>query len=244
LDDIEDNSQLRRAAHTVYGIPRTINAATYVHTMVYQELSHMKSPHSEYSDLVMILTGTMESSCTVAELDCLHHGQGLSKTVKFFELPFWNLSDGCTETGGLLRMGVRLMMACTTTNRDMDYVALVDLIGVHYQIRDDYMNLQSPDYSANKGFTEDIKEGKFSFLIIHGCMGTWAEKSVFSLRADVLKTRPATLTLKTQVIGYLEHQTKSFDYTVAVLDALEVEINKKILNFEGNAELSEIVKGL
>jgi hypothetical protein len=75
-------------------------------------------------------------------------------------------------------------------------------------------------------------------------MGTWAEKSVFSLRTDVLKTRPATLTLKTQVIGYLEHQTKSFDYTVAVLDALEVEINKKILNFEGNAELSEIVKGL
>jgi geranylgeranyl diphosphate synthase type 3 len=49
------------AAHTVYGIPRTINAATYVHTMVYQELSHMKSPHSEYSDLVMILTGTSNS---------------------------------------------------------------------------------------------------------------------------------------------------------------------------------------
>ena len=65
------------------------------------------------------------------------------------------------ETGGLLRVAIKLMMACSTTNIDMyaylfpqhipshliktysDYVPLVNLIGVHFQIRDDYMNLQS-----------------------------------------------------------------------------------------------------
>ncbi|KAF7326754.1 Terpenoid synthase [Mycena venus] len=240
LDDIEDNSQLRRgrpAAHTVYGIPRTINAATYVHTMVYQELLHMKSSHSEYSDLVMILT---------AELDCLHHGQGLDI--------IWRDSFHCpteaeymhmvkNKTGGLLRMGGTPYDGVLNHKQrhvSRDYVTLVDLIGAHYQIRDDYMNLLSPDYSANKGFAEDIEEGKFSFPIIHGVHTNTSNQLIL----DVLKSRPATLTLKTQIIGYLQHETKSFNYTVAVLDALEVEINNTIRNLGGNAELSEIVKGL
>ncbi|KAJ7347991.1 farnesyltranstransferase [Mycena albidolilacea] len=210
------------AAHTVYGIPRTINAATYPPLGIFR-------PGDDFD--------WMENNCTVAELDCLHHGQGLDILWRDSFL----YAYGQKQDRRPFEDGVRLMMACSTTNRDMDYVALVDLIGAHYQIRDDYMNLRSPDYSANKGYAEDIEEGKFSFPIIHGvhCINTSNQ-----LILDVLKTRPATLTLKTQVIGYLEHETKSFDYTVAVLDALEVEINKEILNFEGNAELSEIVKGL
>jgi hypothetical protein len=54
------------------------------------------------------------------------------------------------------------MMACGTTNTDMyvavfprarhlfhaissDYIPLVNLLGVYFQIRDDYMNLQSTE---------------------------------------------------------------------------------------------------
>lgn len=62
--------------------------------------------------------------------------------------------------------------------------------------------------------------------------------------ADVLKTRPATPTLKTRVIRYLQHETESFDYTVAVLDALEVEIRTEILALGGNVELSVIIETL
>lgn len=39
---------------------------------------------------------------------------------------------------------------------------LVDLLGIIFQIRDDYQNLQSDLYAKNKGFGEDITEGKFS----------------------------------------------------------------------------------
>jgi geranylgeranyl diphosphate synthase type 3 len=62
--------------------------------------------------------------------------------------------------------------------------------------------------------------------------------------ADVLKTRPATPTLKARVIRYLQHETESFGYTVDVLDALEVEINTEILALGGNAELSIIIESL
>jgi geranylgeranyl diphosphate synthase type 3 len=33
--------------------------------------------------------------------------------------------------------------------------------------RDDYANLTSEDYAANKSFAEDLTEGKFSFPILH-----------------------------------------------------------------------------
>lgn len=65
-----------------------------------------------------------------------------------------------------------------------DFVPLVNLVGIWFQIRDDYMNLQSDQarpftliklscamtnaqYAANKGFAEDLTEGKFSFPLVH-----------------------------------------------------------------------------
>jgi len=41
MDDVEDNSQLRRGApvaHKIYGVPQTINSANYVYFLAYQEL--------------------------------------------------------------------------------------------------------------------------------------------------------------------------------------------------------------
>ncbi|KAJ6569120.1 farnesyltranstransferase [Mycena capillaripes] len=241
LDDIEDGSQLRRgerAAHVVYGIPLTINAATYIIISAYQELSHLRNLRVEYRDLVLMITGTV-----AAELANLHVGQGLDI--------MWRDSFHCpmeteyidmvkNKTGGLLRIGVRLMMACSTTNIDKDYVPLVDLIGVHYQIRDDYLNLQSPVYTTNKGFAEDIDEGKFSFPLVHGVQADTSNQLIL----EVLRNRPATLTQKTQVIQYLQHETKSFDHTVSVLDVLEEDICREILALGRNTQLSAIIRAL
>ena len=35
-----------------------------------------------------------------------------------------------------------------------DYLPLVNLLGLYYQIRDDYLNLQSDEYQKNKSFAE------------------------------------------------------------------------------------------
>ncbi|KAI5987333.1 isoprenoid synthase domain-containing protein, partial [Pisolithus orientalis] len=108
------------------------------------------------------------------ELPGFHRGQGL----KIFgrdslqcptEQEHIHISMVNNKTGGLFRIAIKLMIACATTNTlsVIDHVLIVNLFGVYFQICDDYMNLQSTEYSNNKGFMEDLTEGKFSFPIIH-----------------------------------------------------------------------------
>ncbi|KAJ7198739.1 isoprenoid synthase domain-containing protein [Mycena pura] len=239
IDDIEDDSQLRRGqpvTHKIYGIPQTINTANYVYFLAYQELLALSEPGSTPSQTELI-------SIITSELLSLHRGQGL-------EL-FWRDSLTCPseeeyvsmvndKTGGLLRIGIKLLMACGTTNLDVDYVPLVNLMGVYFQIRDDYMNLQSGEYTSNKGFAEDLTEGKFSFPIVHGVE---ADKSNRQL-LNTLQKRPRTPTLKIHAISYLESHTQSFAYCRSVLRNLEQQMRAEVARLGGNRGLEAIINTL
>ncbi|KIO13974.1 hypothetical protein M404DRAFT_11963 [Pisolithus tinctorius Marx 270] len=226
VDDIEDNSELRRGrpvAHKIYGIPQTINTANYVYFLAYHELFKMD------------LYGK--------ELLALHRGQGR-------EL-LWRDSLRCPtedeylsmvkdKTGGLLRVAIRLMMACATANTDVNYIPLVDLVGIYFQIRDDYMNLQSPMYANNKGFAEDLTEGKFSFPIVHGIRQDPNDRQIIS----VLQKRPKTPTLKHHVVSYLRESTHSFDYSLGVMQSLERQARAEVARLGGNTLLEAILDNL
>ncbi|KAJ6551479.1 isoprenoid synthase domain-containing protein [Mycena capillaripes] len=236
VDDIEDDSQLRRGApvtHKIYGIPQTINTANYVYFLAYQELLMLSGPNS-VTELISIIT---------SELLSLHRGQGL-------EL-LWRDSLSCPsedqyvdmvngKTGGLLRIGIKLLMACGTTNLDVDYVPLVNLIGVFFQIRDDYMNLRSGEYTSNKGFAEDLTEGKFSFPIVHGIQADKSNRQVL----NTLQKRPRTPTLKIHTISYLDKHTQSFSYTRSVLTNLEQQVRAEVARLGGNKGLEAILNAL
>ncbi|KAK7030945.1 hypothetical protein VNI00_013892 [Paramarasmius palmivorus] len=236
VDDIEDDSQLRRGkpvAHKVYGVAQTINSANYVYFLAFQELSHLKASNPE-KDVNAIVN---------EELISLHRGQGLEI--------LWRDSLQCpseedyiemvnNKTGGLLRIGIKLMMACATTNTDIDYAPLVNLIGVYFQIRDDLMNLQSPEYESNKGFAEDLTEGKFSFPIVHSIHADRSNTQVL----NILQKRPATPTLKHHTINYLKNRTGSFEYTLDVLEKLEVQTRDEIKRLGGNEGLDKLMDSL
>ncbi|KIP08652.1 hypothetical protein PHLGIDRAFT_34850 [Phlebiopsis gigantea 11061_1 CR5-6] len=249
VDDIEDDAQLRRgvpASHKIYGIPQTINSANYVYFLAYQELfalrSHMQA-QAPAERPRRLIDDTQLDRIVTEELLSLHRGQGL-------EL-LWRDSLQCpteeeyismvnNKTGGLFRVAVKLMMACATSNIDVDFVPLVNLFGVYFQIRDDYMNLQSTEYTSNKGFAEDLTEGKFSFPIVHGIRTDPSNRQIL----NVLQKRPTTPTLKNYTIAYLRDQTESFAYTLSVMQRLESQINAEIARLGGNAGLGRIMKAL
>ena len=61
-----------------------------------------------------------------------------------------------------------------------DFVPLVNLISILFQIRDDYMNLASTEYGDNKGFCEDLTEGKFSFPVVHAIRASKTDRQILS----------------------------------------------------------------
>ncbi|KAK7035397.1 hypothetical protein VNI00_011928 [Paramarasmius palmivorus] len=244
IDDVEDDSDLRRgkpAAHKVFGIPLTINAGNYVYFLAVQKAAYLQSFCLENHNAVDVV---------VSELISLHRGQGLDI--------YWRDTNQCPSVGeyvdmvnkktsGLLRIAVRLMMACATQKQNVDFIPLVNAFGVFFQIRDDLMNLNSGEtkthalqYTNMKGLAEDLSEGKYSFPVIHGI---YAEPSE-TLLIDVLTERPKTPTLKLEAIDYLRHRTRSFEYSIEVLDRIEDEMRQEIARHGGNEHLEAIMDAL
>ena len=59
------------------------------------------------------------------------------------------------------------MNAESTLGVDLHIEHFTTLVGRYFQIRDDYQNLYSPDYTSQKGFCEDFNEGRFLLPLIH-----------------------------------------------------------------------------
>ena len=114
-----------------------------------------------------------------------------------------------------------------------------------------------PQYAHNKGFAEDLTEGKFSFPVVHGVRANPSNRqilseslpsicdrppSLFTLRPDVLQKRPTTPTLKKHVINYLANSTQSFVYTLSVMETFRSKVIHEIERLGGNPRMDAIVE--
>ncbi|KAK6536015.1 hypothetical protein TWF281_000261 [Arthrobotrys megalospora] len=229
IDDIEDGSELRRgypAAHMVFGTPQAINAANYLFVKALEEVEK--------------LPGTLGSSLSPIkiyrqELRNLHIGQAMDLHWTFHtqcpsEAEYIRMIDG--KTGGLFRMAGSLMRSQATINKDMDVNDLLVLMGRYFQIRDDYQNLGSADYSKAKGDLSDLDEGKYSFMLIHAlnnAKGTQL-KSLLQLRGR--SEKGLSVEQKRLIMRSLE-RSKSMEYTLRVLEQLQDAVEKKLEEMEG-----------
>ncbi|KAL4400490.1 prenyltransferase [Malassezia pachydermatis] len=219
MDDVEDNSDLRRgvpAAHTIYGVPQTVNTANYVYFQV-------------LSDIVQQQPDAMPAM--IDELVRLHRGQGMDL--------FWRDSLQCpteqeyvdmvvNKTGGLFRIALRLMLASAPTPPTVDLAPLANVIGIYFQIRDDYVNLQSTQLAQHKGFCEDLTEGKFSFPILHAIRTAEPDRTLL----HILRQRTTHIETKKYAIEYMERVTHSFSYTRTVLQALAQQAEDELTHLE------------
>ncbi|GMM38973.1 farnesyltranstransferase [Saccharomycopsis crataegensis] len=209
VDDVEDGSKLRRGnpvAHEIFGVAMTINTANYMYFKAFQKALELGS------EAVEILN---------EEFLNLHRGQALDL--------YWRESLICpteeeyvdmvmNKTGGLFRLSIRLMeQKSHLTSIQKSFVPLVNLLGISYQIKDDYINLSNTQYFTNKGYCEDLKEGKFSFPIIHAIRYDQSNKEVIS----ILSKRTDDVELKNHVVTYMKTVSKSFEYCEATLQKLE-----------------------
>ncbi|KAL9648854.1 hypothetical protein ABK040_003784 [Willaertia magna] len=185
LDDIQDYSKLRRgkpSAHKVYGEAFTLNCANYV---VLKSISQL-AKQSKNPNLAMKIC--------LEELQEMYIGQGLDifwrdnllipTREEYYEMVK-------QKTGGLFRLAFKLLfietsncnetvcnkttnnqnnnhekdIAITTTfHSEIQIINDCNELSVLFQILDDLKNIRG--YENQKGFCEDLEEGKISYLII------------------------------------------------------------------------------
>uniref|UniRef100_UPI00398E3EC3 geranylgeranyl pyrophosphate synthase n=1 Tax=Pristiophorus japonicus TaxID=55135 RepID=UPI00398E3EC3 len=229
IDDIEDNSKLRRGfpvAHCIYGVPSVINSANYVYFLSLEKVLTLGHPEA-----IKVFT---------QQLLELHRGQGLDI--------YWRDTYTCPtiedykamvlqKTGGLFGLAVGLMQLFSENKSD--FKPLLNTLGVFFQIRDDYANLFTIEYGSNKGFCEDLTEGKFSFPIIHAISSHPESTQV----QNILRQRTENVDVKKYCVNYLE-KVGSFDYTRQTLKQMESEAYKIIEKLGGNPQLVALIKQL
>ncbi|PYH81194.1 putative geranylgeranyl diphosphate synthase [Aspergillus uvarum CBS 121591] len=228
IDDIQDRSTLRRGlpvAHSIFGVAQTINSANHAYFLAQKHLEGLGNPAA-----LPIFTEEMLN---------LHRGQGMDL--------YWRDSLTCpteeeyldmvsNKTGGLFRLAIRLMQL--ESRKSGNYVSLINLVGTIFQIRDDYQNLKGEAYTSNKGFCEDLTEGKFSFPIIHSIRQDSANRQLL----HILRQRTTNEAVKTLAVRRME-ATGSFRYCRQKISMLMSEVRAIVAGLDGggSAEVNAIL---
>lgn len=229
IDDIEDNSILRRGipvAHSIYGVASTINAANYVLFIALENVLSLNHPEATQVFTEQIME--------------LHRGQGMEI--------YWRDNFICPseeeyktmtirKTGGLFNMAVRLMQLFSDCKEN--FAPLAGILGLYFQVRDDYCNLCLQEYTENKSYCEDLSEGKFSFPIIHAIQNQPEDDQVL----NILRQRTKNVEVKRYCVNLLE-KFGSFNYTRNVLSELNEKARKEIERLGGNPYLISLLDEL
>ncbi|KAJ5395611.1 terpenoid synthase [Penicillium crustosum] len=217
IDDIQDSSELRRGnpvAHRIFGVAQTINSANYAYFLAQAKLADLNDSRA----FDIFTKGLLK----------LHRGQGM-------EL-YWRDNLICPteeeyvemvscKTGGLFYLAVQLMQLNSEVT--VNFSNFINLLGIIFQIRDDYMNLQSGTMTKTKGFSEDLTEGKFGYPIIHSIHAAPNDSQLI----QILKLKTKDEVIKQYAVRYIE-STGSFVYCREKLDMYLEEANETFRGLE------------
>lgn len=162
IDDIQDNSKLRRGyecAHIKYTMPLSLNAG---YMGIFGVLKDINIPN--VNNILQIMYD-------------LHEGQGMDiywtiNKIVPSEEEYLKMIE--YKTGKLFDLIIEIFYGFAKMNNveyfdELHYNKLLNfskLLSHYFQIRDDYINLTDPEYWKQKGFCEDLSEGKLSYLLI------------------------------------------------------------------------------
>ncbi len=165
IDDIEDNSQLRRnkpALHLEFGIDLSLNAGNFLYFLPFEILKKSKIPQEKKAKIYELIFEKMLE---------LHFGQGMDifwhKNPQFVsEEDYFKMARA--KTGVLSSLAGKLGVILGDGSKSQEKVVenFGKELGVSFQIIDDILNLFPKSLKWGKELGEDITEGKLSLLII------------------------------------------------------------------------------
>jgi geranylgeranyl pyrophosphate synthase len=187
IDDIQDNSNLRRnnkTAHLKYGLSMSIGATNLY---IFRKMNdfndkikkvidindlYKKHPTVYNPELLKAKVNNIIGKKIINELYKMNIGQQLDvywtykKIIPTLDKYLYMIKN---KTGILMTLIIDIIYELTSKITEKDYKEyriILEKVALFYQIRDDYINLCDIDYWKLKGFCEDFNEKKNSYIII------------------------------------------------------------------------------
>lgn len=216
VDDVEDNSDLRRGKpciHRIYGVDIAINMGNTLYYLPLVQLMRNGKYSQEVIDkLARIYLEEMLNLSIGQALDIAWHRSLGGPISEEMYLTMCRL-----KTGSLVRLSAR--MACILTNAsksDEERVSnFSDAVAVAFQIQDDILNIAGEEEIYGKEIGGDIKEGKRTLMVVHA-LKTLEKKDADRLE-EILRMRTSdpqlikeaiTLIKKSGAIKYAENKAR------------------------------------
>ncbi|KAF3985912.1 hypothetical protein FT663_02946 [Candidozyma haemuli var. vulneris] len=261
IDDIEDASEKRRgqeSAHIKYGTPLTINCGNLMYFEALRRATNVLPELRKHPSVSVSELQTRTNSILVDEMLNLHHGQGLDIFWRDTLLRQWHHGEAelpslqeyllmvMNKTGGLFRLSVRLLALFTDdcTVEIEKLVTFSNLLGIIYQVRDDYLNLVDDRYQEMKGIRgEDLAEGKISLPILYALKEVPPGSPIHDLffGYNSVKQRLQVPAKLEETVLYMQQATQSLKVTYKLLQEYVAKAQAFLVG-EGGAEDSLLMK--
>ncbi len=165
VDDIEDNSELRRGKpvlHRIFGTDIALNAGNTLYMLPFMAVRDSKLA-ADVKNRVYEIIATQMLKCHFGQaIDIYWHSGRAEKIPTEQEY----LQMCANKTGSVAAMAAKLgALLGGGTEQQIDALGeFAEATGVVFQIQDDILNIEG---GVGKEYGDDIKEGKRSLLAIH-----------------------------------------------------------------------------
>lgn len=170
-DDIEDSSETRRGAPSVYvkyGIDVALNLGDFLFYFPVVALLDSKKLSMEVKNKMLSIYTREMLRVTIGQATDIAWHRGLVDSSKITQDNY--LEMVYDKTGVLARMASQMAGAlCGADDQMVEDLGLFGAtIGVAFQLQDDVLNLYESKVASSKGGVgDDITEGKITMLVIH-----------------------------------------------------------------------------
>jgi len=172
IDDIEDNSELRRGkpcTHRLFGLDVAINAGNAMYYLPLLPLikDRDKLSPDKLSRIYEIYVREMVNISLGQAMDIAWH-RSLADADNVTETRYLQMC--AYKTGTLARMAAKIAaVLCEASEDTVERLgSFAEAVGVAFQIQDDILDLTSKGFAEKKGGRgQDVTEGKRSLIVIH-----------------------------------------------------------------------------
>ncbi len=250
VDDIEDDSELRRGkpcSYKIYGVDIAVNAGNAMYYLPLLPLMEKKKqvPAETLRDIYEVYVQEMINLSLGQAMDITWH-RGIANANNLNEEDYLQMC--AYKTGTLARMSAKISAVLAGASREQveKLGHFAESIGIAFQMQDDVLDLIGEEFAEKKGGVgQDITEGKRTLMVIHTLKNAANEDNDRLIK--ILNMHTSDQTLRDEAITIMK-KYGAIDYVkrtaTQIVEESWSEVNKLLPESEAKKKLKAFAEFL